>query len=391
MVLNEISSVGFIAIVLIVFLLFPAVSASSAESENLLAEGVDMYNSGDRDAALQLFELLILIDPSWPYGWLWKGTVLADMGRDLEAEDAFKTGRCLLNPDACDDPFASPLVEVGDMHGTERFIHPIDGKGAENLEKDLQNNPVRNMQEKSVSHQYQEYGAGPLESSVPVQLEKEGDHFMENGEYDAALHTYLLAEQIAPENPDISRKTGDAYRATGNFNSALDAWNRSIQNETDLVDSDVLRKKRSEVFSTMNMPDHAIRELEDLKVSTNDPHVFHQKGELYSKLQDYALAEESFQNCISVDPGNIDASLGLAETRMRQGKIAKAKETLDSIPESALNPDQTNLLEKLKRDYTYYQDEETSDLSFLFSHPELYLLTGIGIFGIFYFRDKIFR
>ena len=74
MVLNEISSVGFIAIVLIVFLLFPAVSASSAESENLLAEGVDMYNSGDRDAALQLFELLIHIDPSWPYGWLWKGT-----------------------------------------------------------------------------------------------------------------------------------------------------------------------------------------------------------------------------------------------------------------------------------------------------------------------------
>ena len=76
---------------------------------------------------------------------------------------------------------------------------------------------------------------------------------------------------------------------------------------------------------------------------------------------------------------------------MRQGKMAKAKETLDSIPESALNPDQTDLLEKLKQEYTYYQQNETSDISFLFSHPELYILTGIAIFGILYFRDKIFR
>jgi len=50
-----------------------------------------------------------------------------------------------------------------------------------------------------------------------------------------------------------------------------------------------------------------------------------------------------------------------------------------------------NLLEILKREHTYYQQDKTSDLSFLFSHPELFILTGIGIFGIFYFRDKIFR
>lgn len=390
MVLNEISSVDFIAIILIVFLLFPGVLASSTESENLLAEGVDMYNSGDWDAALQLFELLIHMDPSWPYGWLWKGTVLADMGKDLEADDAFKTGRCLLNPDACDDSFVSTLPEVRDVHDTGRF-DPVHANDVESVKSEFQNNPVHIMQEKSIIHQFQGYDAGPMESSDPVELEREGDQFMETGEYDAALHSYLLAEQIAPVNPDFSRKIGDAYRARGDFNSALDAWNRSIQNETDQVGSDVLRKKRSEAFSALNMPDKAIRELEELKISDNDPQVFHQKGELYSKLQDYALAEESFQNCISLDPGNIDASLGLAESRMRQGKIAKAKETLDSIPESALNPDQTDLLEKLKQEYTYYQQNETSDISFLFSHPELYILTGIGIFGILYFRNKIFR
>ncbi len=374
MILNGNVSPVTLSILCIIFLLVSGVSATPAELEKLLAEGVDMYNSGDREAALQLFESVVQTNPSWPYGWLWKGTVLADMGRDMEAEEAFKTGRCLLNPDACDDSSSPPLSEVRELFGAERIKYPVDANNGESI----------------VSH-HQGSDPGYVVISDPVQLEREGDRFMESGKYDAALQSYLLAEQIDPSNPSYSRKTGDAYRAKGDFHSALDAWNRSLQNETDPGMSDGLRKKRSRAFSTLNMPDKAIQELEGLKFSGNDPLVYSYMGELYSKLQDYRHAEESFQNSLSFDPKNIDASLGLAEARMRQGKMAKAKETLDSIPKSALTPDQTNLLERLKREYTYYQQDKTSDLSFLFSHPELYILTALGIFGIFYFRDKIFR
>ncbi|HOW03661.1 tetratricopeptide repeat protein [Methanospirillum hungatei] len=374
MILNGNVSPVTLSILCIIFLLVSGASASPAEIEKLLAEGVDMYNSGDRDTALQLFESVVLTDPSWPYGWLWKGTVLADMGRDMEAEDAFKTGRCLLNPDACDDSSSPPSSEVREVNRAEGVLYPVNANNGESI----------------ISHHQESY-PGYMLISDPVQLEREGDRYMELGKYDAALQSYLLAEQIDPGNPTYSRKIGDVYRAKGDFNSALDSWNRSLQNETDPGVSDSLRKKRSDAFSTLNMPDKAIQELEGLKLSGNDPLVYSHMGELYSKLQDYAHAEESFQNSISFDPTNIDASLGLAEARIRQGKMAKAKETLDFIPKSALTPEQMNLLERLKREHTYYQQDKTSDLSFLFSHPELFILTGIGIFGIFYFRDKIFR
>jgi tetratricopeptide (TPR) repeat protein len=250
MILNGNVSPVTLSILCIIFLLVSGASASPAEIEKLLAEGVDMYNSGDRDTALQLFESVVLTDPSWPYGWLWKGTVLADMGRDMEAEDAFKTGRCLLNPDACDDSSSPPLSEVRELFGAERIKYPVDANNGESI----------------VSH-HQGSDPGYVVISDPVQLEREGDRFMESGKYDAALQSYLLAEQIDPSNPSYSRKTGDAYRAKGDFHSALDAWNRSLQNETDPGMSDGLRKKRSRAFSTLNMPDKAIQELEGLKFS----------------------------------------------------------------------------------------------------------------------------
>ena len=38
-----------------------------------------------------------------------------------------------------------------------------------------------------------------------------------------------------------------------------------------------------------------------------------------------------------------------------------------------------------------YPASDSDDLSFLFTHPELYILIIVGIGGIFYYRDSIFR
>jgi tetratricopeptide (TPR) repeat protein len=214
---------------------------------------------------------------------------------------------------------------------------------------------------------------------------------MKAGMYDEALHSFLLAEEMDPENPELSRKVGDMFRELGDLGSALDAWNRSVQNETDQKLTDDLRKKRADAYSAMDMPEQGIRELMKIEYPGIDPAVELQKGELYSRLQDYSRAEEFFQNSLLSDPGSADASLGLANARICQGKIAGAEEVLDSLSSSSLDPDQAVLFEKLKKEVKNYPPARTDDISFLFSSPELLIMTVIGAIGIFYFRDKIFR
>jgi hypothetical protein len=82
-----------------IFIAIPMIGAAYySDSEKLLDEGVAEYKSGNLDTSFHIFEDITLQNPSWPYGWLWKGTVLADLKKQEEADVAFKTGSCLLNP-----------------------------------------------------------------------------------------------------------------------------------------------------------------------------------------------------------------------------------------------------------------------------------------------------
>lgn len=371
------------------------VYATPVESEKLLAEGVDAYNSGNKEAALHLFEMLISKDPSWPYGWLWKGTVLSDMGHQVKAESAFKKGRCLLYPETCEVSPGDDVPEVKDWPWKNSRPDHASRPATLQEASDLTEHSI--YDDRSV-HQYgrtfnDNSGQGLFRGleSYPKSHEHEGDELMKAGMYDEALHSFLLAEEMDPENPELSRKVGDMFRELGDLGSALDAWNRSVQNETDQKLTDDLRKKRADAYSAMDMPEQGIRELMKIEYPGIDPAVELQKGELYSRLQDYSRAEEFFQNSLLSDPGNADASLGLANARICQGKIAGAEEVLDSLSSSSLDPDQAVLFEKLKKEVKNYPPARTDDISFLFSSPELLIMTVIGAIGIFYFRDKIFR
>ncbi len=88
-------------ILLIIFIAIPMIGAAYySDSEKLLDEGLAEYKSGNLDTSFHIFEDITLQNPSWPYGWLWKGTVLADLKKQEEADVAFKTGSCLLTPDS---------------------------------------------------------------------------------------------------------------------------------------------------------------------------------------------------------------------------------------------------------------------------------------------------
>jgi len=378
-----------ILLVAITLVFSPVISASTVECENLLAAGVGEYNAGDYSSALQVFDLIIQKDASWPYGWLWKGTVLKELGAQEEAEIAFKKGRCLLYPDSCTDSGTENIHDTDDYTKTRMSVQTHQTGPY----------PQAGYYFTDLSHAKQRADPDALQvsdddkplSSDPEYLERRGDQLMELGLYEQALPLYLHAEQINPKNPVIPAKAGDAFNKTGDIRSALDAWNRSLHLQPEQEVSDTLRKKRSDAYELLNEPEKAVRELEEIQSLTQKPDILFQKGKLYSVLHEYASAEESFQNYLSLSPENPDASLGLARAQISQGKISKAKKTLESVQQASFNPNQSHRLEQLKKEVQQYPKSESDDLSFLFSHPELYVLMIVGIGGLFYFRDTIFR
>ena len=378
-----------ILLITVILVFFPVISASTVECENLLATGVAEYNAGDYSSALMVFDLLIQKDPSWPSGWLWKGTVLKDLGEQEEAEKAFKKGRCLLSPDTCTDSGDEHDHDTGDDYKKplsnvqNRESGPYPPIGYSYIDRS-------NTGQQADTFDLRSSDTDRTVSSDPQYLEHRGDELMESGLYRQALQSYLLAEQMDPKNPVFPAKAGDAFNQIGDLSSALDAWNRSLSLQPGQDASDILRKKRGDAYEVLNEPEKALDELERIK-SLNNPDLFLQKGNLYSVLHEYGRAEDSFQKCLSLDPGNTDASLGLAQAQMSQGKISNTQKTLDSVQKPPLHSNQSRLLEQLKKEMKQYPASDSDDLSFLFTHPELYILIIVGIGGIFYYRDSIFR
>lgn len=381
---------GYCILLIAVTIVFsPVTSASTVECENLLATGVGEYNAGDYSSALVVFDLLIQKDPSWPYGWLWKGTVLKDLGEQEEAEKAFKRGRCLLYPDTCTYSGNEQNDDTSD-DDKKIFSNVQTSKSGPYSPMSSSSLDPCNAWQKADTLDPQSSDTDRTVSSDPHYLERRGDELMESGLYTEALQSYLLAEQMNQKNPVLPAKAGDAFRETGDLRSALDAWNRSLSLQPGQDVSDSLRKKRGDAYEVLNEPEKAIRELEEIK-TLNSPDLFLQKGNLYSVLHEYASAEDSFQKCLSLNPANADASLGLARAQISQGKMSNAQKTLDSVQQAPLTPNQSRLLEQLKKEMKQYPKSESDDLSFLFTHPELYILILVGIGGIFYYRDSIFR
>lgn len=381
-----------ILVIYIISIQIPFTYASmDSDSDLLLADGVTAYNAGDFQSSLEIFESITINNPSWPYGWLWKGTVLSDMGSQKEAEIAFKTGICLLNPEACQD-FENK--DIHDQYQNMQTLYPYVQHSIINTQNQVYQKmagSVFSSEEKPFSDYSEIDHLNSNNSQNPELLEKMGDKQQESGILDDAIHSYTLASQIDPDNPDYSRKAGDSYAKKGNYSSALHEWNRSLESESDKVMKDQLVQKRSDVLSSLNQSLDAAKELERISTPVPNPEILVHKGELYYVSREYQLAETSYLECLSLFPENIDASLGLAQVRIRQGQYQQGKDVLDSIPQSSLSPQQGQFFNQLQKQIPSSRSSPSENLSGLFSRPELYIFAIIGVGGVIYCRKKIFQ
>lgn len=388
MLLNVLKYFHRLLILLIIFIAIPMIGAAYySDSEKLLDEGVAEYKSGNLDTSFHIFEDITLQNPSWPYGWLWKGTVLADLKKQEEADVAFKTGSCLLNPDSCED------YSKGDSGKIYRQYETFPNDHASLSSSFFVDYP----QSFETGNNYYILSDDPNKSTReskqfvhPELFDKEGDLFNSAGRIDEAIQSFQHAEELDPDNSTYSRKLGDMYAKKGDLNSALSAWNRSIEKESEKEVIDDILKKRSDTFSALGKPYNAGKELEKMNFPRNNPTTIMEKGDFFTQSGDYHLAEEAYLEYLDAFPGNTDASLGLANAQINLGKYQKGKKILDSIPESSLNPKQMDLYTKTKMNIPE-QSEKLPDLTFLFRNHVLYLFIIIGIVGIVFFRKKIFK
>lgn len=359
-----------------------------SDSEVSLTEGVVAYNSGDLEYSLQIFELIVQKDPLWPNGWLWKGEVLSDLGRQDEADIAFKTGRCLQNPGSCQVPLEENTVKnagfnghhAGNTYSSPSVEDPvpefISGHG-DPISHDVSLSPSNSISPDN--------NQNPAES-----YEKQGDYSFDRSEWDKALQFYKMAEKLDPDNPDYSDKEGEAHAKKGDLISALSAWNRTLEHESNQTLRDELFQKRSEAFSNLNQSLEAAKELENMSPASRNPQNLIRKGDLYSMVGDLPSAEKAYLDSLSLLPGDVDTSLSLAKLRIQQGRYPDAKDILNSIPEISLTPPQSRFLNQLKKQVPHDSTETSDNLSVLFSRPEFYILTLIGFGVVFYLRKKIF-
>lgn len=357
------------------------------DSEIMLTDGVSLYKTGNLEQSLEIFNSITIQDPSWPYGWLWKGTVLADLGKQEEADIAFKTGRCLLNPDSCQEIEEDNKYKSG-PHSQEGWnnLKTEYPTGKDAALDNLLNLPV-NIQKNSTFLESSPQNPDP---NLAEKFGKEGDSQYEKGDLDSALHSYQMAEEMNPENPDYSRKSGDIYKKKEDYASALSAWNRSLQDENNKTRRNELFQKRSDTFSALKQPLDAAKELENVKLPSQNPEVLTRKGSLYSQAGDFSAAEKAYLDSLSVVPGDVDASLGLANVRIQQGKFPEAEDIINSLPEKSLNLPQSKFMNQLKEQIPRGNVDSSGDLSILFSKPDFLLFAIIGVIVIFYFRKRIF-
>lgn len=199
-----------------------------------------------------------------------------------------------------------------------------------------------------------------------------------------------MAEKLDPDNPDYSDKEGEAHAKKGDLISALSAWNRTLEHESNQTLRDELFQKRSEAFSNLNQSLEAAKELENMSPASRNPQNLIRKGDLYSMVGDLPSAEKAYLDSLSLLPGDVDTSLSLAKLRIQQGRYPDAKDILNSIPEISLTPPQSRFLNQLKKQVPHDSTETSDNLSVLFSRPEFYILTLIGFGVVFYLRKKIF-
>jgi tetratricopeptide (TPR) repeat protein len=102
-----------------------------------------------------------------------------------------------------------------------------------------------------------------------------------------------------------------------------------------------IQLNRGHVLLLLDQPEEALAEFRELTARHPDrPLAWLGRGIAQFMLEDFESAEESFRQCLRQDPEHTAAKINLAMTLEEQGKLEEALALWESLPKTALSPDE---------------------------------------------------
>lgn len=146
-------------------------------------------------------------------------------------------------------------------------------------------------------------------------LKLRGDAYKKNGDFDRAIVDYSEALRIKPDDYEILGLRGDAYAHNGDFDRAIADYSEAIKIKPD--DYDVLNI-RGWTYYKMGYYGMAIEDCNAaLMIETDHQSTLIIRGKAYSKMGYYDQATEDFVSVLKINPYNVYAIDGLRENRDR--------------------------------------------------------------------------
>lgn len=183
-------------------------------------------------------------------------------------------------------------------------------------------------------------GASRNDARLAEAVKTQGDAFLLQGDYTAALSRLLEARKMRPDDPYLLNSLGLAYMGKNRDDLAIPVFKQALDLKPDYTEAlnnlgaAYLRQKKWDLaIPAFKMV------LEDLLYPTPQ-FPLSNLGWAYLEKQNYIQAESWFSQALDASPGYVTASHGLArvflETRREDQAIDVLKTSLETHPEAAV-------------------------------------------------------
>jgi len=169
-------------------------------------------------------------------------------------------------------------------------------------------------------------------------------YFISEGRYRKDLDAAI---KLAPEEPWVLNLAGQALLREGDFAGASGCFSDAVKLASG--EPEILINYSEALFLTGQHEDALAL------LSADEPELMNQRGNLYSRLNDFEKGMESYEAAFSAAPDNIDIMLNLSAACIEADLFSRAEEVLIRILERDENPSAYNLvgnLSLLKGEYS---------------------------------------
>lgn len=183
-------------------------------------------------------------------------------------------------------------------------------------------------------------GAAKDDAKLAEAIQIQGEAFLMQGDYTAALSRLLEASKMRPENPYILNSLGLAYMGKNRDDLAIPVFKTALALKPDYTEA---LNNLGAAHLRQKEWDLAIKAFEDVLEDLLYPtpqFPLSNLGRAYLEKQDYMQAETYFSQALDLSPGFVTAAHGLSlvllETGRKNDAIQFLKARLYEHPESAI-------------------------------------------------------